>query len=496
MEDMTTIDVHGNRHRGAGIDGGQFTEHARSAPELDDELDAPEPEPGLHPYVYSIPTQNIGALRLRVGKANERLAKAGVAERFTYTITPRIVTHPRSGETYETNDVQLNTPRISAGDWKFDGVHEQAANGKVISHYTHGAEPVLGASGDGRDLLLCEHCGHRRARSKVFVVSSPTKGETKQVGSNCLELFLGVKPAGLWALTADAMLEDLRVDDDDLESWGGLPDGTSISRADDVLALTVRVVAEDGGYLSKEKAGFHEMPTAEKVLGRLAEHGARHADLTDVEKEEIAEVFAWIDAEAAVADHDRSSYMDNLVKVLATDEDGLRLVSRKHVPIVASAVSSYRNHKARELRRALEEEAKRTRDALKKQEFLAPVGTKLKGAGVEATILSVHLGHDYGYGAPLHVSMMDDDGHVLYWKCTGFLGGSYTTPGGKQINWQPDHGTRVSIASGTVKDNHVSEYNGDWETVLTRAKLVPPASSLEAWDSMTWDEIGEDIGGY
>ncbi len=36
---------------------------------------------------------------------------------------------------------------------------------------------------------------------------------------------------------------------------GGLPDGTSISSADDVLALTMRVVAEDGGYLSKSKAG-------------------------------------------------------------------------------------------------------------------------------------------------------------------------------------------------------------------------------------------------
>lgn len=139
---METLDHSGNLHRvkGApGVTGGQFAGKVNTSPAsgLDDGLTGAEGISGYR-YVYSIPTQNIGALRIRVGKANDRLAKAGVAERFTYTITPRIVTHPRTDRTYETNEVQLNTPRISAGGWKFDGVHEQAANGQVISLYARG----------------------------------------------------------------------------------------------------------------------------------------------------------------------------------------------------------------------------------------------------------------------------------------------------------------------------------------------------------------------
>ncbi len=43
----------------------------------------------------------------------------------------------------------------------------------------------------------------------------------------------------------------------------------------------------------------------------------------------------------------------------------------------------------------------------------------------------------------------------------------------------PDAGSRVVIASGTVKENRVSDYDGDWETVLTRAKLQPTPEARE-----------------
>lgn len=486
---MTTTDRAGNNHRGGGSpEGGQFT--GRGNPRPDGALAVLDEEPDWEwqPTRYRIPTANLGALRERLDRANKRLARAGVDERFTFTAERRLVHDERTGETYSTNDVTLNVPRITCGEWAFDGVHELGANGQVISHFTHGAEAVLDES---KDLLVCEHCGHRRARTKVIVVTNPKTGETKQVGTNCLDLFLGVKPEGIWALTEDFDASELAVDDDDLGAFRST--SSSIMDADDVLALTLQVMTEDGGYLSKSKAGYHEVPTATKVLERLDERAAVHPQITDEERAELDEVLAYVDS---INPADADDYESNLRAALAKDRDGNRRVSRKHVPLVASAISSHRRNKSFALKRQLEDEARTQRDSAKVQEFLAASGEKLTGRNIEATVLSIRMGRDYGYGAPLHVSLIDDDGHVIYWKASGPVGGSIQTPGGLSVNWTPSDGARVVIASGTVKDNRVSEYNGDWETVITRAKLQPTAETFASWDERApWLDEDDGEGG-
>jgi|GEM_PF-1979287 len=472
-----TIDTTGNLHRGAGSrDGGQFAGKVNAAPkgELIEETEA-EPDWGWGaPVTYRIPTANLSILQDRLDKANKRLARAGIEERFTFTAEPRTVHDEKTGLEYATNSVTLNTPRISAGPWKFDGVHEMAANGAVISHYTDGAEPALGTD----DRLLCEYCGHRRARSKVYVVTNSDTGETKQVGSNCLDLFLGVKPEGLWALTDDFAMDDLAVDDDDLASFKPV-DHLSVVAADDLLAVTMAVVAEDGVFLSKSKAAYYEKPTATKVQERLEELGAMRVQITAEQQAEIDGLLAWTDSFTADTWND---YQRNLHMALKKGPDGYRRIAREHLPLVASAVSSYRAHVAYEARKRIEKEARDKRDGMKVQEYLAAPGEKLRGRDVEATVIGMREGVDYGYGSPLHVTLMDDDGHVIYWKSSGLIGESYETPKGRSYHWMPREGSRVRIASGTVKENRVSDYNGDWETVITRAKLAPLPDAMASWD--------------
>jgi hypothetical protein len=53
---------------------------------------------------------------------------------------------------------------------------------------------------------------------------------------------------------------------------------------------------------------------------------------------------------------------------------------------------------------------------------------------------------------------------------------------GSSAHWSPDTGSRVRIVSGTVKDNRVSDYSGDWETVITRAKLSPTPELIAQWN--------------
>ena len=78
---------------------------------------------------------------------------------------------------------------------------------------------------------------------------------------------------------------------------------------------------------------------------------------------------------------------------------------------------------------------------------------------------------------------MDDAGHVFYWKSTGYLTRSVVGPDGATFTWSPVEGGEVIIAGGTVKENRVSEYNGDWETIIQRASLDPTPELVERWNA-------------
>ncbi|MGO1409808.1 hypothetical protein [Microbacterium sp.] len=440
---------------------GRFAAKTHSVPE-DDLLPETMQEEHRPQPAYRIPASRLGEFQHRIDKANRRLERAGIVERFTFTSERRIVFDDRTGQPHETNEVTVNRPTISAGEWRFDGMHERAANGRILSHFS-GAGPEIQVVDD---LMACDHCGHRRDRAKVYTVTHPGTGETKQVGSNCLELFLGIKPQGLWTLDEDFDPGEPEEYDPD-EVGGRTATANDVYPGDSVLVQTLRQITEDGEFVPRSQS-FSRTPTADRVMGRL------HSDAepTPEERAELDELYAWLDD----ADGQDSEYIRNLKEALAPVPEERpggtsfgRHVSTRHVPLVASAVSSFRRSKEKEAERRRRE----TLDARKKQEYLAPVGTKLKGRGIAATIISAREGQDYGYGAPTHVTMMDDDGHVLYWRSSGPLGQSILLDGGESMHWLPDDGARVVVTGGTVKDNRVNDYTGDWETVLTRAKLQP-----------------------
>jgi hypothetical protein len=173
---MSAVDHLGMLHAGAGTSGGErFTGKVSTAPaealHMEDAESPTEPDWEWTPRTYRIPTANLGALHERIAKANKRLAPAGIEERFDFASDRRMVRDERTGLQYVTNDVTLNTPRIAADEWRLDCAHELGANGRVISHYAHGVEAVLD---DSKDLLVCEHCGHRRARTGTVGLRAST----------------------------------------------------------------------------------------------------------------------------------------------------------------------------------------------------------------------------------------------------------------------------------------------------------------------------------
>lgn len=439
----------------AGIPiGGEFAsnEHEEArAPLMATAVDGEGEEYTYEVYnpTYTILSHNIGAFNERIEKANARLKRAGVEERFGYTTETRTI-HREDGTIVEVVDVTLEKPRISAGDWRFDSTHELTENGDVLNYYS-----AKDADKSPVTDMGCEQCGVKRHRGKVYRVSNKETGEVKQIGGSCLNIFTGVKPSGLWALEYNPDVEDLGYDEDEDYQFGGFGGGQSLVVDDrNMLLATIRASDTERGFISKSSAGFNEVPTSEVVKSDFRKLTA--AEATDAERAEIDAVLNYVRTS-----EDESDYMGNLRTVLKPSPDGTSYIKSKHIGIAASALSSYRRHVQRELERA--ERAKV--DAAKQKSFLAPTGTKIvdlkkqTGQPITARIVRMNAGYENDYGGiPYHVNMVTSDGHVVYWKASSHPG--------------LQEGMLVSIDGGSVKDNKVSDYNGDYETVLTRAKLT------------------------
>lgn len=449
--------------RGQATNAGQFREKDNSAPTA--VLDGTDADAKLGAETWTILANRVPDLENSIEKANRRLAKAGVDDQFSATTVTRMW-EDEQGRPWAVADVTLNRPSIAVGPWRFDAQHEVTGSGGVISHFAGNATTCTRP-----DNMTCDHCGKTRARTKVFTVTNSDTGETKQIGGSCIDLFLGVKPEGLWAMSAEVGAEARdEFDDGAFQTAGGVSNAVD---GDELMLATIRQIDEDGGaWVPKSRADYSNIATIEKVQSAWGSLVA--ADPTATERDEIANIRTWVQS----LDGD-SDYSSNLKQAFLAGEFGEVIVNRKHMALAASAVGSYR----RAIEREKAADAKARIAERKVQEYAFPPGEKLKGKNLELTVLSSREGQDYGYGAPTHVTLMDDEGHVFYWKSSRSPGDSVDTPAGNGMNWWPRGGERIRIEGGTVKSNAVDDYTGDWQTVLTRVKVAPTAETLHAFDA-------------
>lgn len=405
--------------RGQVSNDGQFRDRERSMPEA--MLSEPDEtfDKELAP-TYSFPATFLGEAESRIEKANRRLAKSGITERFEYTTEHHVVT--KEGVSEARVALTLNRPTISLAGWGLAGVHDFTPDGHVVHHWADRevSEDVL----DNH----CDHCGHRRARGRVFTVTN-TDGETKQVGSNCLEAFLGIKPQCLWALDDELGLDEV---EEEGREGPGAKGSAQVYPAEDILVVALAASGDGYDYVSRSRSSMEEPATADKVASDWVELMAVG---DNPERRALAsEILVWVGKQD---DDDDGDYVRNLKAVLAGED---RWVSRQHLAIAASGASAYRHA-----------EMQAERDANRVTGFIAPIGEKIEG--VEATIVAVrHIEGDYGTSTL--IVMRAADGHAVKWFASGYH--------------EYDEGTRVR-AKGRVKDH--DNYNGEDQTVLTRAKL-------------------------
>ncbi|MBN9214832.1 MAG: hypothetical protein J0J04_08580 [Microbacterium sp.] len=448
--------------RGQATNAGQFRDKVNDAPDsaLDGGADADEPDFNT----WTIPADRLLDLSKAVEKENRRLERAGIEERFTFTHERR-VWRDENGTPWLVEDINLNRPRIAVGNWQFLAQHEKTAAGAIITHQTGAGERVAADPS-----MRCDHCGQFRSRQKVFTLRGRESGEMKQIGSNCLSLFLGTRPEGLWAMAREVGAE-LRFDEDEVTS--GASRAANAFDGDDLMLATIRQVEKDGEYVSRSNAGYARVPTIDKVKGEFTALVSEPA--SPVEAAEIAAVNAWI---GSLEPGEEDDYLQNLVSAFTRDEDGVLVVYSKHAGLAASAISSYRRHVAREAERAAKEQLAKVKLA----EFAFTPGESLKGKDLELTVVSMREGQDYGYGAPTHVTLMDEAGHVFYWKSTGYMSAQVELSDGAGYHFMPTEGGKVRITGGTVKEHRVSDFNGDHETVIWRVKVAPTAETVAQFE--------------
>lgn len=408
---------------------------------------APEPAPAA-----PLPTQEtitlapefVSAVTKRLEAANKRLDRAGM-ERIRWSVQQHeVVLSPGSRwglmEVGELTDLVIDYPEIKTATHDFIGSMTQEEAG-VLTRLREDTD-----LGDWRPReSWCDHCGTNRKRHATYVVRDRETGEYSQVGSSCLEGYLGVDPADLWILSYSPLKEDERRQRSEPRPESARP------KADVRSALaTALVVSGDGSsFISRSRANdAYERGRTDKDISTYAAVRAALDDLTssadtargnaEAIRREAEGRLEDVDAFIAdvLASDDESEYMGNL-KVLLSGES----CEIYNLGTLVSAVAVYRRMHPAPV------------DESKVNEWLGQPGDKLKD--LKASVERVRYTDGY-YGRSTIVTMRTESGHELTWFA----------------NNSPDlvEGDKIDITGATVKKH--DEYEGRKQTVVIRTKFA------------------------
>lgn len=396
----------------------------------------------------AIVASRLGELREVIIKANKRLAKAGIAERFNLLVGQPYEYRWTSDTGFAMSerrvDVSLETPSLGYNGWTFVATLIFEEGGTVV-------RTVPGQSCDYRPTSkVCDQCHTDRYRNETFVVRNDETGEYKQVGRNCLALFFGLKPA-LWVFSYNPMSDFALGDEEERAgmAWGHRDNRVLL--ADIVLAA---MAASNEGRAYKP-ASFDGETTKGQV------HSVLFGNHVPVRSDYDREYNMWLDTmwatvktmrEAGVAEQvvemvknlkGDSEYAYN-ARVLANSE----YVDAKNIGIVASFAKLWANEKQYEAERKAKAESSN-----RVNEFFAQEGEKVVVEGVITKMRELQG----DYGTRLLIEWLSPEGYTFK---------TFTTAAWA---WSANEGDKIKV-QGTVKAHET--YNGYKSTVLTRCKAV------------------------
>jgi hypothetical protein len=387
-----------------------------------------------------------------VAKLNARALKAGITDQLTTThsvtqVQRRSAALPDlpSAEYDVCTFVVLGEP-LKLNGWEFIATLTWDAEAGCITR------PVPGIVADlsqHRDATRCDHCQTNRRRNDTFVVRHDD-GRQLQVGSSCLEAFLGLNPTrALFWVDIERTVN---------EAVGGFSGGGERRTPVETLLAFTAAASAIWGWTSRSKASeLEKLSTVDLVLGALYPASGRFGD---VDRERCAQIVAHLQGDQAGAlaraqatlayirsddFNGTSEYVRNLKALLA---EGVTSVGTRNAALAASAVSCYVRHTDRARERA---QAATTRVV---SQHVGQVKERLRD--LVLTVVAEPRFIDGEYGTSTLIIWADKAGNTFKW----FASGTHDVEVGQ-----------VFTVTGTVKKHET--YNGIASTVLSRCKTDP-----------------------
>jgi hypothetical protein len=197
----------------------------------------------------TMPTYRLEALDGVIAKLAKRAEKLGVIAPSYKVVSTNLVDvsddnrHPSFVE-FSTLELTYEVIR-KAGKWSFvakletadmvDGVPRNRVSGYNLSEEVSKAYVTAHQN--------CEHCHHDRKRNATYIVTDET-GKTVQVGSTCLEAYMGINPAD--AISSLDMHGEIDALGEDEEAFGCGSGAPRLWNLADVAAIALSLIAKNG----------------------------------------------------------------------------------------------------------------------------------------------------------------------------------------------------------------------------------------------------------
>lgn len=313
--------------------------------------------------------------------------------------------------------------------WRFLAKIEHGKGGNLVKRMAGGDSSPAEWHTCGPD---CDHCNVARDRKNTYMLQSIDTGDVKHVGSTCVQDFLGQEQRDPERIAAmfDRVME-LERDfeyDPDKEVGGGM---SSYGVAPEVLMASVlKIVQEDSGYLSTEKAeSLHCLNTGDRLRAAFWDKkptpDGGHID-------RAREVVAWLKEQKTVG----SLWLRNIAYLAERP-----CITCKDAGLFASGYVAWN----RDLQKQL-----RTERGL--GDWIGEAGEKI----TKAATLERQGGFENAFGFVSVLSFRDEEGNGMVWK-------TQSPPRGLVL------GSTYHV-SATVKAH--GEYGGEKQTEIIRAKVA------------------------
>ena len=399
-------------------------------------------------------------LKTKLDKLARRAAKLGL-EPITYTVGDYIEEScTRNEAKFIVRKYALHIEGVmpKLNGWMFVATLQHLDGGdNIIRNITDMVVPVEYRTA----LPRCNHCNTLRRRIDTYLLFHSETNTWKQVGSNCIQDFLGSVEAEVMARQAEYLWEAL-------EAAGGgedFDDGCNVKpyySVANILGLTILCI-EKFGWMSRSKAKDSvtgQIATAE-IVGRNLWDKPEYLKLSGfllegkADEQMVQKILEWAQniSDTTV---EKNDYLYN-IRIIAR----VSSIEKRLLGYACSIVSAYQ----REIQRQVEQENLAKLGKL--SNFVGQVGDKLTDLNI--TVLSMR-DFDSDFGKSTLVTMVADNGNRFKW---------WTSTGGLDIK-DGDTYSRVQVGQkvcikGTVKKHET--YQDIKETVLTRCSqyIAKPA---------------------